>query len=66
MDAKRLTIKEASKMMQVPEQFLRVSIFAGKIPGAYYLPGKNNKRGQYFITDVQVKNLMKGVRDEEE
>ena len=63
---RRISIKEASQMMQVPEQFLRVSIFAGKIPGAYYLPGKNNRRGQYFITDVQVKNLMKGARDEEE
>ena len=63
---RRISIKEASQMMQVPEQFLRVSIFAGKIPGAYYLPGKNNRRGQYFITDVQVKNLMKGAKDEEE
>jgi hypothetical protein len=61
---KRLTIKEASQMMQVPEQFLRVSIFAGKIPGAYMVEGKNGKRGQYYITDEQVKNLMKGVKDE--
>lgn len=47
-------------MMQVPEQFLRVSIFAGKIPGAYKVEGKNGKRGQYYITDEQITNLMKG------
>ena len=63
---KPISIREAARMMQKPEQFVRVSIYAGKIPGAYYLPGKNNKRGTYFITDEQVKNLMKGVRDEEE
>ena len=61
---KRISIKEAARMMQVPEQFLRVSIFAGKIPGAYKVEGRNGKRGQYYITDEQVKNLMKGVRDE--
>ena len=48
-------------MMQKPEQFVRVSIFAGKIPGAYYLEGKNGKRGTYYITDEQVTNLMKGA-----
>ena len=53
-------------MMQMPEQFVRVSIFSGKIPGAYYLEGKNGKRGQYFVTDVQIRNLMKGGWDEEE
>lgn len=57
---RRITIKEASRMMHVPEQFLRVSIFAGKIPGAYYLEGKNGKRGTYYITDAQVKNMMEG------
>lgn len=55
-----ITIKEASRMMQMPEQFVRVSIFAGKIPGAYYKKREGAKRGQYFITDVQVENLMKG------
>lgn len=49
-------------MMQVPEQFLRTSIFAGKIPGAYKIEGKNGKRGQYYITDEQIENLMKGAR----
>lgn len=66
MEPKRISIKEASRLMQMPEQFVRVSIFAGKIPGAYYLKGQNGKRGQYFVTDVQIKNLMKGAWDEEE
>ena len=61
---KRISIREAAHRMQVPEQFVRVSIFAGKIPGAYKIEGKNGKRGQYYITDEQVKNLMKGVKDE--
>jgi hypothetical protein len=57
---RRISIKEASTMMHVPEQFLRVSIYAGKIPGAYYLEGRNGKRGTYYITDEQVKNMMEG------
>lgn len=61
---RRISIKEAARMMGAAEQFVRVSIFAGKIPGAYMVEGKNGKRGQYYITDEQVKNLMKGVKDE--
>ena len=61
-----ISIREASKMMQMPEQFVRVSIYAGKIPGAYYVEGKNGKRGQYYVTDVQVQNMMKGGWDEAE
>lgn len=62
---RRITTKEAAHMMGVAEQFVRVSIFAGKIPGAYKIEGRNGKRGQYYITDEQVKNLMKGdSRDE--
>ena len=57
---KRITIKEAAHMMGVAEQFVRVSIFAGKIPGAYKIEGQNGKRGQYYITDEQIKKLMKG------
>ena len=57
---KRISIREAAHRMQVPEQFVRVSIFAGKIPGAYRIEGKNGKRSQYYITDEQVTNLMKG------
>lgn len=59
---KRISIKEAAQMMGVAEQFVRVSISAGKIAGAYRLDGKNNRRAQYYITDEQVKNLMKGER----
>ena len=66
MESKPISIKEASRMMQMPEQFVRVSIYAGKIPGAYYLEGKNGKRGKYYVTDSQVKNMMKGVWNEEE
>lgn len=57
---KPISIREASRMMQKPEQFVRSSIFAGKIPGAFYLEGKNGKRGTYFITDTQIENMMKG------
>ena len=63
---KAITIKEAARMMQKSEQFVRVSIYADRIPGAYYLPGKGGKRGQYFITDTQVINMMKGAKNEEE
>ena len=66
MNTRPISIKEASRMMQMPEQFVRVSIFAGKIPGAYYIEGKNGKRGQYFVTNKQIENLMKGAWDEEE
>ncbi len=59
-----ITIREASRKMQMPEQFVRDSIFRGKIPGAYYLEGKGNKRGKYFVTDAQIDNMMKGVWDE--
>lgn len=66
METRPISIREASRMMQVPEQFVRVSIFAGKIPGAYYIEGKNGKRGRYFVTNTQIENLMKGVWNEEE
>lgn len=61
---KPITIKEAAQMMGVAEQFVRVSIFAGKIPGAYRVEGKHGKRAKYYITDEQVKNLMKGETGE--
>lgn len=61
-----ITIREAHLMMQMPEQFVRESIKQNKIPGAYYLEGKNGKRGSFFITDAQVRNMMKGAWDEEE
>ena len=49
-------------MMQCHEQFVRVAIAAGKIPGAFYIEGKGGKRGKYYITDTQVENMMKGKR----
>ena len=55
-----ISIKEASRLMQKPEQYVRGAIFAGKIPGAFYLEGKNGKRGTYFVTDAQIENMMKG------
>lgn len=55
-----ISIKEAAQMMQQSEQFVRVSIFAGKIPGAYKIEGSGGKRGKYFITDEQVKKMMEG------
>lgn len=61
-ETRPITIKEAAQMMQTSEQFVRVSIFAGKIAGAYYLEGKNGKRGKYFVTNTQIKNLMEGGR----
>ena len=62
METRVISIKEAARMMKMPEQFVRVSIFAGNIPGAYYQKKDGAKRGQYFITNTQVENVMKGVR----
>ena len=55
-----LTIKEASQMMEKPEQAVRMLIQLDKIPGAFYTGPKY--RRTYFITDEQVENLMKGAR----
>ena len=60
MTARPISIKEASIMMRMPEQFVRCAIFAGNIPGAFYQKKEGAKRGQYFVTDVQIKNLMEG------
>ena len=54
----RITIKEASKIMQCSEQALRMMIQLGKIPGACsYGEGK---RVAYYITKEAVRNFMKG------
>ena len=66
METRPISIREASKMMKMPEQFVRVSIFAGKIPGAYYLEGANGKRGKYYVTNTQIENMMKGAWNEGE
>ena len=55
---KRITIKEAAKMMDTSEQAVRVMIFAGRIPGASC--GGTKARRSYFITDEQVLRVMKG------
>ena len=60
METRPISIREASIMMRKPEQFVRLAIYAGKIPGAFYLEGKNGKRGTYFVTNTQVENMMKG------
>lgn len=60
MEARPISIREASKMMQVPEQFVRVSIAKGKIPGAYYLKEDDKTRGTYYVTDAQITTLMEG------
>ena len=61
-ETKPVSIKEASKMMQVHEQFVRLSIRAGEIPGAFYIEGKGGKRGKYYVTNTQIENMMKGGR----
>ena len=60
---KVISIKEASQMMQKPEQFVRMAVQLGKIPGAFTIGDR--KRKTYFITDEQIKNLMKGAKHEE-
>lgn len=66
MNTRPISIKEASEMMQVHEQFVRVAIIAGKIPGAFYIEGKGGKRGKYYVTNTQITNMMKGGRNEGE
>lgn len=59
---KRLTIKEASKMLGIAEQGTRMMIQLGRIPGATFIEGKEGRK-TYYITDAQVQNLMKGERE---
>ena len=55
---KRITTKEAARMMQISEQAVRMMIRIGRIPGASC--GGTKARRSYFITYEQVANLMKG------
>jgi excisionase family DNA binding protein len=57
---RRITTKQAAQMMQISEQAVRMMIQLGRIPGASC--GGTKARRSYFITDEQVKNLMKGAR----
>ena len=66
METRPVSIKEASDLMQMPEQFVRVCIQAGKIPGAFYIEGKGGKRGKYYVTNTQITNMMKGGSNEGE
>lgn len=59
---KRITIKEAARMMNVGEQQIRIMVQLKKIPGAFCYGPKG--RRTYIITDEQVTNLMKGVSAE--
>ena len=60
---KRITTKEAARMMNVGEQQIRMMIQLKKIPGAFCYGPKC--RRTYIITDEQIKNLMKGVSTDE-
>ena len=55
---KRITTKEAARMMCVGEQAIRMMIQLGKIPGAICYGPKC--RRTYILTDEQIRNLMKG------
>lgn len=59
---KRITIKEAARMMNVGEQQIRIMVQLEKIPGAFCYGPKG--RRTYIITDEQITNLMKGVSAE--
>jgi hypothetical protein len=56
---KRISIREAARMMQISEQAVRMLCQLGKIPGAICY-GPNHRR-TYIITDEQIKKIMKGV-----
>lgn len=55
---KRITTKEAARMMDVGEQAIRMMVQLGKIPGAICYGPRNHRT--YILTDEQIKNLMKG------
>lgn len=55
---KRITTKEAARMLNVGEQAIRMMVQLDKIPGAICYGSK--ARRTYIITDEQITNLMKG------
>ena len=59
---KKITTKEAARMMDVGEQAIRMMIQLGKIPGAICYGSKNHRT--YILYDEQIKNLMKGAQAE--
>lgn len=62
---KRISVREAARMMECGTQQIRMMIQLGKIPGAFSYGSK--PRRTYFITDEQIKNLKRGgiAQDEE-
>lgn len=55
---KRISIREAARMLNVGEQAVRMMVQLDKIPGAICYGSKNHRT--YILTDEQIKNLMKG------
>ena len=57
----KLTVKEASKEMEISEQFLRVLIRENKFPWATATRiGGPNTRWTYFINEAGFRNYMDG------
>ena len=59
---KRISIKEAARMLEIGEQGVRMMIQNGCINGATCYGPKH--RRTYYVTDEQVINHMKGGRTE--
>lgn len=55
---KRITPKEAARMMQCGTQQIRMMVQLGKIPGAFCTGPKY--RRTYYIYDEQIEKLKKG------
>lgn len=55
---KRITPKEAARLMQCGEQQVRMMCQLGKIPGAFCTGSKS--RRTYYIYEEQIKSLVKG------
>jgi hypothetical protein len=55
---KRLTIKEAARLMQTSEQAVRIMIQLNRISGATCYG--SNKHRTYYITDEQIYNMTQG------
>lgn len=55
---KRITTKEAARMMNCGTQQIRMMVQLEKIPGAICYGPKHHRT--YIITDEQIKKLMKG------
>ena len=56
---KRISTKEAARMMGIGEQAVRMLCQLGKIPGAICYGPKHHRT--YIITDEQIKKIMKGL-----